>query len=45
MDRLLINREILAAIKEDKPLDEIKKLYAKDLEEFAKRREPYLLYK
>ena len=45
MDRLLINREILAAIKEDKPLDEIKKLYAKDLAEFAKRREPYLLYK
>ena len=45
MDRLLINRETLAAIKEDKPLDEIKQLYAKDLAEFALRREPYLLYK
>lgn len=45
MDRLLINKQVLAAIKEDKPLDEIKKLYAKDLEDFAKRREPFLLYK
>ena len=45
MDRLLINKKVLAAIKEDKPLEEIKKLYANDLEDFAKRREPYLLYK
>ncbi|MEO7297614.1 MAG: exo-beta-N-acetylmuramidase NamZ domain-containing protein [Verrucomicrobiota bacterium] len=45
MDRLLINKQILAAIKEDKSLDEIKKLYAKDLEGFTKRREPFLLYK
>jgi len=45
MDRLLINHPVLAAIKADKPLEEIKKLYAKDLVDFAKRREPYLLYK
>lgn len=45
MDRLLINKEILNAIRDDKPLEEIKKLYADDLKEFAKRREPYLLYK
>ncbi|MEP6663338.1 MAG: hypothetical protein ABJC04_06690, partial [Verrucomicrobiota bacterium] len=45
MDRLLLNQEVLKAIREDKPLDEIKKLYAKNLENFAKRREPYLLYK
>ncbi|MEO6184236.1 MAG: exo-beta-N-acetylmuramidase NamZ domain-containing protein [Verrucomicrobiota bacterium] len=45
MDKLLLNQKIFAAIKEDRPLAEIKKLYAKDLEDFAKRREPYLLYK
>ncbi|MEO6034117.1 MAG: exo-beta-N-acetylmuramidase NamZ domain-containing protein [Verrucomicrobiota bacterium] len=45
MDRLLINEKVLAAIKEDKPLSEIKKLYAGDLEDFARRREPFLLYK
>ncbi len=45
MDRLLLNKEVLKAIREDKSLEEIKKLYAKDLENFAKRREPFLLYK
>ncbi|MDQ6633081.1 MAG: DUF1343 domain-containing protein, partial [Verrucomicrobiota bacterium] len=45
MDRLLLNQTILKAIREDKPLEEIKKLYAKDLEEFKKRREPFLIYK
>ncbi|MGI8967057.1 MAG: exo-beta-N-acetylmuramidase NamZ domain-containing protein, partial [Limisphaerales bacterium] len=45
MDRLLLNQNILKAIREDKPLEEIKKLYAKDLEEFKKRREPFLIYK
>jgi hypothetical protein len=45
MDRLLINKQVLAAIRDDKPLEEIKKIYAKDLKDFAKRREPYLLYK
>lgn len=42
---LFINKDVFEAIKADKPLDEIKKLYAKDVEDFAKRREPYLLYK
>ncbi|MEO5804587.1 MAG: exo-beta-N-acetylmuramidase NamZ domain-containing protein [Verrucomicrobiota bacterium] len=45
MDRLLINKQILAAIKEDKSLEEIKKLYEQDLQDFAQRRESYLLYK
>ncbi len=45
MDRLMLNKEVYAAIKDDKPLDEIKKLYADDLKEFTKRREPFLLYK
>jgi len=42
---LWINKDVYEAIKADKPLDEIKKLYAKDLEDFAKRREQYLIYK
>jgi uncharacterized protein YbbC (DUF1343 family) len=42
---LWINKDVYEAIRADKPLEEIKALYAKDLEDFAKRREPYLLYK
>lgn len=45
MDRLLLNKEVLTAIRADKSLVEIKQLYARDLEVFSKRREPYLLYK
>jgi uncharacterized protein YbbC (DUF1343 family) len=42
---LWINKDVYEAIRADKPLEEIKALYAKDVEDFAKRREPYLLYK
>ncbi len=42
---LFINKDVYEAIRADKPLNEIKALYAKDVEDFAKRREPFLLYK
>jgi uncharacterized protein YbbC (DUF1343 family) len=45
MNRLLGHSATLAAIGQDKPLAEIKKLWAADLEQFRQRREAYLLYK
>lgn len=43
-NRLLGHRATLNAIKEDKPLAEIKKLWSKDLKEFEQRRAKHLLY-
>jgi uncharacterized protein YbbC (DUF1343 family) len=44
-DRLLGHKATLAAIKANKPLAEIRKSWAEGLEEFRKRREPFLIYK
>jgi uncharacterized protein YbbC (DUF1343 family) len=44
MDVLMGNQATLEAIKADKPLDEIHKLWADDLEKFKERRKKYLLY-
>ena len=44
-NRLLIHGPTLEAIREQKPLEEIKKLWAVGLKEFRARREKYLLYK
>jgi len=45
LDRLLADKATLDAIKADKPLGEIRKLWTPGLEEFRKRRARYLLYK
>jgi uncharacterized protein YbbC (DUF1343 family)/CubicO group peptidase (beta-lactamase class C family) len=44
MDRLLIDDATLQAIEDDKPLPEIRQLWAGKLAEFKTRREKYLLY-
>jgi uncharacterized protein YbbC (DUF1343 family) len=44
VDVLMGNKETLAAIKADKPLAEIRQLWAADLEKFKERRAKYLLY-
>ncbi|MBA4150572.1 MAG: DUF1343 domain-containing protein [Verrucomicrobia bacterium] len=45
MERLLGHNATLNAIKEGKSLEEIKKIWAPDLEQFAKRRQEFLIYK
>lgn len=42
--RLLGHRPTLDAIKQGRSLDEIRALWATDLEAFRTRRQPYLLY-
>jgi uncharacterized protein YbbC (DUF1343 family) len=42
---LLLHAATLAAIKEDKPLDEIRVTWRMDLVDFQRRRERYLIYK
>lgn len=44
MDRLLGHRATLEAIKQDRPLPEIKALWTEDRAQFEKRRETFLLY-
>jgi len=44
MNVLMGNKATLEAIKADKPLEEIRKLWAGDLEKFKERRAKYLLY-
>ncbi len=44
MNVLMGNTETLEAIKADKPLAEIRKLWAEDLDKFKERRAKYLLY-
>jgi uncharacterized protein YbbC (DUF1343 family) len=44
MDKLLGHRATLEAIKQDRPLAEIKALWAEDRAQFEKRRETFLLY-
>ena len=44
-DRLLGHQATIAGIKGGKSLSEIRNSWAAGLEEFRKRREPYLLYK
>jgi uncharacterized protein YbbC (DUF1343 family) len=44
MERLLADEPTLQAIQEDKTLSEIRGLWAEKLEEFAIRREKFLLY-
>ena len=45
MERLLGHNATLAALKSGKSLDEIKQIWADDLEKFRKRREQFLIYK
>ena len=42
---LLLHDATLAAVKEGKPLSEIKAMWKTDLDDFMKRREKYLIYK
>jgi uncharacterized protein YbbC (DUF1343 family) len=42
---LLLHASTLAAIKEDKPLDDIRATWRIDLVDFQQRRERYLIYK
>jgi uncharacterized protein YbbC (DUF1343 family)/CubicO group peptidase (beta-lactamase class C family) len=44
METLLVDEPTLQAIQEDKPLSEIRGLWTEKMEEFAIRREKYLLY-
>ena len=44
MDRLLRDEPTLEAIEDDKPLAEIREMWAPKLAEFKARREKYLLY-
>ncbi len=44
MSRLLFDEDTMEAIKADKPLAEIKKLWVKKQEEFKARRKKYLIY-
>jgi uncharacterized protein YbbC (DUF1343 family) len=44
-DRLLINKEVLAAIREGASLKDLQELYQPKLDDFLKRREKYLLYR
>lgn len=44
MDRLLLDKPTLDAIENDKPLAEIREMWAPKLTEFKARREKYLLY-
>ena len=45
IQRLLLHKPTLEAIKADKPLNEIRASWAADLKEFDKRREKFLIYK
>jgi uncharacterized protein YbbC (DUF1343 family)/CubicO group peptidase (beta-lactamase class C family) len=45
MDRLLINKEVLAAIGDGDGLQDLQELYQPKLDDFLKRREKYLLYR
>ena len=44
MSRLLFDEATMEAIKADKPLAEIKKLWVKKQDEFKARRKKYLIY-
>ncbi|MFO1458990.1 MAG: DUF1343 domain-containing protein [Verrucomicrobiota bacterium] len=44
LERLLVNPEILTAIRAGRSLAEIQKLWMPDLKQFEERRRPYLLY-
>ena len=44
MRHLLLHPPTLAAIKADKPLQEIRALWQKDLDDFMQRRAKYLIY-
>lgn len=45
MERLLGHNATLQAIKEGKSLEEIKKIWAPELDQFAKRRQEFVIYK
>jgi uncharacterized protein YbbC (DUF1343 family)/CubicO group peptidase (beta-lactamase class C family) len=45
MDRLLINKEVLGAIRDGASLKDLQELYKPTLDDFLKRREKYLLYR
>jgi uncharacterized protein YbbC (DUF1343 family)/CubicO group peptidase (beta-lactamase class C family) len=45
MDRLLINKEVLGAIRDGASLKDLQELYQPTLDDFLKRREKYLLYR
>ena len=45
LGHLLLHEETMSALKADRSLPEIRALWRKDLEEFQKRRENYLIYK
>jgi uncharacterized protein YbbC (DUF1343 family) len=44
LNRLLGHRDTLTAIQEGKPLADIRRLWAADLEQFVKRRQAFLIY-